>query len=148
MSTAPAPLLSLGRLRALPLALRVALRDFRGGFSGFWIFIACLALGLAAVTGVGSVSRSLAEGLMQQGRVILGGDLSFELVQREANANERNFLAAHGQLSEIALMRAMARRADGPAALVEIKAVDAAYPVHGIVEARAGAGSPRGACRA
>jgi putative ABC transport system permease protein len=133
MSTAPAPLSSSRRLRALPLALRVALRDFRGGFSGFWVFIACLALGLAAITGVGSVSRSLAQGLMQQGRIILGGDLSFELVQREADAKEQNFLAARGRLSEIALMRAMARRPDGQAALVEIKAVDAAYPVQGAV---------------
>ncbi len=121
------------RVTSSSLALRLALRDFRGGFSGFWIFLACLALGLAAITGVGSVSRSLAEGLMQQGRIILGGDLSFELVQREASAKEQSFLSAHGRLSEIALMRAMARRADGQAALVEIKAVDAAYPVQGTV---------------
>jgi putative ABC transport system permease protein len=115
------------------LALRLALRDFRGGFSGFWIFLACLALGLAAITGVGSISRSLAEGLRQQGRIILGGDQSFELVGREANANEQAFLAAHGRLSKVALMRAMARRIDGQAALVEVKAVDAAYPVQGSV---------------
>jgi putative ABC transport system permease protein len=120
-------------LTALLLALRLALRDFRGGFAGFWIFLACLALGLMAITGVGSLSRSLAEGLMQQGRVILGGDMSFELVEREASATEQNFLAAHGRLSKIGLMRAMARRADGQAALVEIKAVDAAYPVQGSI---------------
>lgn len=118
---------------SLSLALRLALRDFRGGFSGFWIFLACLALGLAAITGVGSASRSLAEGLIQQGRVILGGDVSFELVQREASAPELNFLAAHGRLSRIALMRAMARRDNGQAGLVEIKAVDAAYPAQGTV---------------
>lgn len=121
------------RLTGLPLALRLAARDFRGGFSGFWIFLACLALGLAAITGVGSVSRALAGGLMQQGRVILGGDMSFELVQREASAQERSFLAARGHISEIALMRAMALRTDGQVALVEIKAVDPAYPVQGSV---------------
>ncbi|HKI14185.1 MAG TPA: FtsX-like permease family protein [Roseiarcus sp.] len=131
MSIAPAPHPMSPRLTGLPLALRLALRDFRGGFSGFWIFLACLTLGLAAITGVGSVSRSLADGLMQKGRIILGGDLSFELVQREASAQELNFLAAQGRLSQIALMRAMARRADGQAALVEIKAVDAAYPAQG-----------------
>src|ERR1700691_4382734 len=121
------------RVTGLPLALRLAARDFRGGFSGFWIFLACLALGLAAITGVGSVSRALAGGLMQQGRVILGGDMSFELVQREASVEERSFLAARGHISEIALMRAMALRTDGQAALVEIKAVDLAYPVQGSV---------------
>ncbi len=121
-------------LRTDLYALRLALRDFRGGLSGFAVFLACLAIGLAAITGVGSVSRSLASGLRQQGRVILGGDLSFELAQREASPRERGFLAARGRLSEVALMRAMARRADGGAALVELKAVDPAYPVQGSVE--------------
>ncbi len=115
------------------LVLRLALRDLRGGIAGFWVFLACLAIGLATIAGVGSVSRSLAEGLLQKGRVILGGDISFELVQREANAAELRFLAARGRLSQIALMRAMAVRGDGQAALVEIKAVDAAYPAQGSV---------------
>ncbi|MGC1109074.1 MAG: FtsX-like permease family protein [Methylovirgula sp.] len=119
--------------RSKGLPLRLARRDFRGGLSGFWVFLACLAIGLAAITGVGSVSRSLAEGLLQQGRVILGGDISFELVQREASAAELGFLAAHGRLSQIALLRAMAQRDNGQAALVEIKAVDAAYPEQGSV---------------
>jgi putative ABC transport system permease protein len=119
--------------RSKTLPFRLALRDFRGGFSGFWVFLACLTIGLVAITGVGSVSRSLAEGLLQKGRIILGGDVSFELVQREATAKELRFLAMRGRLSQIALMRAMARRSDGEAALVEIKAVDAAYPVHGSV---------------
>ncbi len=120
--------------RSIGLPLRLARRDFRGGIGGFWVFLACLAIGLAAITGVGSVSRSLAEGLLQEGRVILGGDISFELVQREANATELRFLAGRGKLSQIALMRAMAVRDNGQAALVEVKAVDAAYPVQGRVE--------------
>ncbi len=119
--------------RAMGLPLRLALRDFRGGIAGFWIFLACLAIGVAAITGVGSVSRSLAEGLLQNGRVILGGDVSFELVQREANAVELRFLAARGKLSQIAVMRAMAARDDGQTTLVEVKAVDAAYPAQGSV---------------
>ncbi|HEY1736314.1 MAG TPA: hypothetical protein VGG12_06690, partial [Methylovirgula sp.] len=63
----------------MPLTLRLALRDFRGGFSGFFIFLACLALGVAAITGVNAIAHSLSEGLAQKGRVILGGDISFEL---------------------------------------------------------------------
>ena len=51
-----------------PLALRFALRDFRGGLRGFGIFLGCIALGVAAITGVGSVSLSLKDGLAQQGR--------------------------------------------------------------------------------
>ncbi|MGH6845992.1 MAG: ABC transporter permease [Methylocella sp.] len=116
-----------------PLVLRFALRDFRGGLRGFGIFLASIALGVAAITGIGSVSLSLKDGLAQQGRAILGGDASFDLAQRELSASERDFLGLQGRLSPIALLRAMARREDGDAALVEIKAVDEAYPLAGEV---------------
>ena len=45
------------------LPLRFALREMRGGLRGFYVFIACLALGVVAIAGVGSLARSLAEGL-------------------------------------------------------------------------------------
>lgn len=115
------------------LPLRFALRELRGGLSGFYVFIACIALGSMAIAGVGSLAASLTDGLAREGQVILGGDLSFTLIQREAAPNERAFLESHGQLSSAATMRAMARTADGEAALVEIKAVDAAYPLFGKV---------------
>jgi putative ABC transport system permease protein len=114
-----------------PLALRFALRDFRGGLRGFAIFLASIALGVAAITGIGSVSLSLKDGLAGQGRAILGGDASFDLAQRELSAAERDFLGRQGRLSAVALVRAMARRDDGEVALVEIKAVDETYPLAG-----------------
>jgi putative ABC transport system permease protein len=115
----------------LPLVLRFALRDFRGGLRGFAIFLASIALGVAAITGIGSVSLSLKDGLAQHGRAILGGDASFDVSQRELSTSERDFLAGRGRLSPVALSRAMAQRDDGEAALVEIKAVDEAYPLAG-----------------
>ena len=105
----------------------------RGGLRGFYVFIACIALGVMAIAGVGSLAASLADGLAREGRVILGGDVAFSLIQREASADERAFLAAQGRVSIAATMRAMARTADGRTALVEIKAVDAAYPLYGAV---------------
>src|SRR5438552_6391019 len=113
--------------------LRFARRELRGGLHGFRIFVACIALGVMAIAGVGSFSRSLAGGLARDGRVILGGDLAFTLIHREASADERKFLDARGQVSAAALLRAMARTSDGRQALVELKAVDGAYPLHGTV---------------
>ena len=113
--------------------LRFALRELRGGLRGFYVFIGCIALGVMAIAGVGSFARSLTDGLAREGRVILGGDLSFSLIHREATAPERAFVDRSGKVSAAATMRAMARTADDRLALVEIKAVDAAYPLYGTV---------------
>src|SRR5665811_586380 len=89
------------------LPLRFALREMRGGLRGFYVFIACIALGAMAIAGVGSLAASLASGLAREGQVILGGDLSFTLIQREAAPNERAFLQSHGKLSSAATLRAI-----------------------------------------
>jgi putative ABC transport system permease protein len=117
--------------RAAPLALRYALRELRGGLRGFYVFIACIALGVMAIAGVGSVAASLGDGLAREGRTLLGGDVAFSLIQREAKPDEVAFLRSRGDMSVAATLRAMARTADGRFALVELKAVDAAYPMLG-----------------
>ena len=113
------------------LPLRLAARELRGGLRGFYVLIACIGLGVMAIAGIGSVASGLAGGLAHEGRVILGGDLSFSLSLREASTPEREFLEQRGLLSVAATMRAMARTTDGRVALVEIKAVDASYPLYG-----------------
>jgi putative ABC transport system permease protein len=116
----------------MPVALRFAWRELRGGLRGFRIFVACIALGVMAIAGVGSVAQSLAEGLSRAGGVILGGDLAFSLVQREANESERDFLGAHGVVAVVATLPTMARAGDGRTTLIEVKAVDDAYPLVGM----------------
>lgn len=121
---------------SLPLPLRFALRELRGGLRGFLVFLACIALGVAAIAAVGSVSRAMTDGLARQGQAILGGDIAFTLVQRQASPEELAFLQKHGAVSEIASLRGMARLADGSdQTLVEIKAVDSAYPLYGALAA-------------
>ncbi|MFA6266378.1 MAG: ABC transporter permease, partial [Pseudolabrys sp.] len=115
------------------LPLRYALREMRGGLGGFYIFIACIALGAMSIAGVGSLAASLSDGLAREGRVILGGDLSFNLIQREAKPEEMAFLKARGEVSTTASLRAMSRTESGDATLVELKAVDKAYPLFGAV---------------
>jgi putative ABC transport system permease protein len=113
------------------LALRFAWRELRGGLRGFGVFIACIALGVMAIAGVGSVAQSLADGLSRAGSVILGGDLSFSLAQSEASDAERAFLSERGDVSVVAILPTMARTKDGRTTLVEVKAVDGAYPLIG-----------------
>ncbi|WP_262270304.1 ABC transporter permease [Microvirga yunnanensis] len=118
----------------LPLLLRLAFRELRGGLRGFGIFLACIALGVAAIASVSSLSRSLTEGISREGRRILGGDMAFSLLQREAGAPERAFLESQGRVNVIATMRAMAVAGEKGSGLVEMKAVDGGYPTVGTLE--------------
>jgi putative ABC transport system permease protein len=116
------------------LALRYALRDLRGGIKGFRVFLACLALGVAAIAGVGSLADAIVDGLRREGRAILGGDMEFRLVQRPASVDELNFMKSLGTISQVVELRAMARALAGDGrTIVELKAVDRAYPMVGQV---------------
>jgi putative ABC transport system permease protein len=116
------------------LAFRLARRELRGGIRGLRVFLACLVLGVAAIAGIGSLADSVVAGIKADSRELLGGDTEARLAYRRADAPERAYLDASGQVSEIATMRAMARTIDGARqSLVELKAVDHAYPLYGTV---------------
>jgi putative ABC transport system permease protein len=124
----------------LPLPLRFAVREMRGGLRGFYVFVACVALGVMVITGVGALGDALKAGFERQGRSILGGDVTFARSHKRAEGAERDWLAAQGRLSETTTMRTMARTVDGnEQALAELKGVDAAYPLVGEVRLRNGA---------
>ena len=115
--------------RAIVL-LRVALRELRGGLAGFRVMLACLAIGVAAITAVGTLSRGVTDGLSGQASILLGGDVGFSILQREAGGQELAALRAAGRVGTVATLRAMART-DTEQTLVELKAVDNAYPMRG-----------------
>ena len=48
---------------SIALAARIAGRELRGGLRGFAVFLACLALGVGAIAGVGMVRASIQSGL-------------------------------------------------------------------------------------
>jgi putative ABC transport system permease protein len=58
---------------SLPVPVRIALRELRGGLAGFRVFLLCLALGVAAIAAVGSVRESIATGIAREGASLLGG---------------------------------------------------------------------------
>ncbi len=122
------------RARRLPLALSLALREQRNGLRGFYVFIACVMLGVAVITGVGALADALRASFERQGESLLGGDVALSRPHQPVEGEQRAWLWRQGRVSEIASMRAMARRPDGTEqALVELKGVDAAYPLVGAV---------------
>jgi putative ABC transport system permease protein len=121
-------------LGQLALAWRFSLREMRGGLRGFRVFLACIAIGVAAIGAVNGVARSITTGIETEGASILGGDIRFELNQREASPEELTYLKSLGRVSVTSGLRSMALRSDETdQALVELKAVDSAWPLYGAV---------------
>lgn len=122
---------------SLSLAARFAGRELRGGLRGFRIFLACLALGVAAIAAVGSVRASIEAGLAREGAALLGGDAEMEFTYRFASDEERAWMAsAADDQSEVVEFRSMAvvdRDGAAERALTQVKSVDAAYPLIGSV---------------
>lgn len=123
---------------SLPTALTFARRELRGGLRGFRIFLACLALGVAAIAAVGTVRSSIEAGLAREGAALLGGDAEMEFTYRFATQEERDWMRANAlAVSEVVDFRSMAVVGDdGTAerALTQVKAVDDAYPLVGTVQ--------------
>ncbi|MEP4378325.1 MAG: FtsX-like permease family protein [Alphaproteobacteria bacterium] len=123
-----------------PLAAKLARRELRGSLRSFRIFLACLALGVTAIAAVGSTRAMLEESISSDAREILGGDVLVDIVHRPATAAERDSLAAAGALAGSAEMRAMARAGartagrSGAQSLIELKTVEATYPLYGTLE--------------
>jgi putative ABC transport system permease protein len=118
---------------SIAIAARIARRELRGGIKGFRVFLACLALGVAAIAAVGMVRTAIETGLKEQGAVLLGGDAQMEFTYRFASDEERAFMEqiALG-VSEVVDFRSMAVVGDDRA-LTQVKSVDSAYPLVGAV---------------
>ncbi|KAB7615325.1 FtsX-like permease family protein [Amylibacter sp. SFDW26] len=121
----------------ISVALRIALRELRSGLRGFWIFITCLALGVGAIAGIGSVKMSIEKGLLNEGAVILGGDAELEFTYRFAEPDERIWMSQIStKTSEIVDFRSMAVVGDdntAERALTQVKGTDTNYPLYGKV---------------
>lgn len=125
-------------------ALRFALRDLRGGLTGLRLLAICLFLGVAGLAGVGSLTSAIGSAISEQGQALLGGDIEYKILQREANPDELAAFAKAGRVSTVMRTRAMVARGDGQEALLgELKAVDAAYPLFGALTLAPGAITPR-----
>ena len=111
-------------------AWRIARRELSARFRGLRLLLACLFLGVGALAAIGSLTTAISQGLAAKGRTILGGDVQITVWQRAITARERAALAPLGRLSDGLRLQGMASNGD-TAAPVQIKAVDAAWPMVG-----------------
>lgn len=122
---------------SLKIASRIAWREMRGGLRGFRVFLACLALGVAAIAAVGTVRSGIEAGLEKEGAALLGGDAEVKFTYRFARDDERDWLNSIAeQVSETVDFRSMIVVGSGDTAersLTQVRAVDSAYPLIGQV---------------
>ncbi len=116
----------------MKLALRLARRELRGGVRGLVIVLLCLALGVAVIAAVGTLRAAIDGGLAADGRALLGGDLAIDGGSQPLPDTLRDWLHARGaSLSDVIQMRSMLVASSGERQLIELKAVDAAWPLVG-----------------
>ena len=116
------------------LSFRLAARELRSGVRGFRIFLACLALGVAAIAAAGSTAEAFRHGLASQAREILGGDLYFSVENRDFTPDERAAFDKLGVTTYTAAARAMAQAPSGERRLVSLRGVDGRFPLAGTVK--------------
>lgn len=123
------------------MALRIAVRDLRGGVRSLWLLAAGVFIGTAAVAMVGATSQSLIDGARRGALETVGGDLSLRLSHRPPSEAELAVIGREGDVSITTELRPMARapgtdREQGVSVLVELKGVDPNYPLYGAAETR------------
>ncbi|MFM7402571.1 MAG: ABC transporter permease [Erythrobacter sp.] len=116
----------------LPLATAwaIARRDLNARFRGLRLLLVCIFLGTAALAAIGTLTSAIERELASSGQALLGGDLEVEVWQRTLRPDERTALAQYGTISSGYRMQAMASTPDA-AAPIELKAVDAKWPMFG-----------------
>ena len=84
------------------ISAKFARRELRGGITGFRILLACLTLGVAAITAVSTIKIAIETGLTEQGATLRGGQAEAEFTYRFATAEERDWLVGNAlAISEV-----------------------------------------------
>jgi len=121
-------------------AARLARREAREGLRGFRIFAAALILGVFAVAAVGSLSQAFLAGLEREQQRLLDGDFEITAVDATLSEAMHRWLSSQGATSDIIGAQVMVRLKNNPdrRSVVQLKAVDLAYPMVGEIETASG----------
>ena len=118
----------------LALAWRLARRELRSGLQGFAVFLACLTLGVAAMTAVGVINAGVIDAVQRDAAALLGGDIRLEANNLPLADDElAELMPADARRSDAVRTNAMAFGGEGRRVVVSLKAVDDAYPLYGEV---------------
>jgi putative ABC transport system permease protein len=118
--------------------VRLAWRELRGGWRHFAGFFACVALGVAALTAVGTLAANVDRALTREARALMGGDLELRAMRpldEEAAAAVARLVRAGAAVTRVRELVGMVREPTRDMSLlVEVKAVEPGYPLFGRVD--------------
>jgi len=117
--------------------LKLAWRDLRRSSGSLWVFCACLALGVALIAASGSLYRLTSNSLLEDTRLLMGGDLEVD-----SNAPLPKpviaWMRANGEVSLVTELYTMLGGPQGEFLRVELQAMDESYPLYGNLELQPG----------
>ncbi len=117
----------------------MAWRETRAGWRHAGALGGCVALGVAALVAVGTFATNLERTVRREARALMGGDLELRSSRPLDSAATAEIARLEREGVTPARLRevtGMARSDAGATLLVEIKAVDARYPLYGALETR------------
>lgn len=146
--------------------IRMAWRETRAAWRHFLYFLTCIAVGVGALAGVSLFSAHLEQAVTKEARGLLGGDLEIRLSHRMSHPGLEvlaSLTQQHIESTHVSELIAMASHVPGmhsggqPSQIIELKAVEALYPLYGAVRLepdrplwellqRQSAGCPRQPC--
>ena len=122
----------------------MAWRETRAAWRHFLYFFGCIALGVGALVGVSLFAANVERAVTREARGLLGGDLEVRLsrsISQKGEAVLQSLTSRGIAITHATELVAMAARADGGQAyaaqqtqIVELKAVEAGYPLYGRVK--------------
>ncbi|MEQ9199896.1 MAG: ABC transporter permease [Rhodospirillales bacterium] len=127
----------------IPFAVRTRIlrgllsAELAAGIYGLRLFIACVAIATVMMGAVWMMGDGLSRSLSDSGTTLLGGDVAVTVVNVPLDDEVVDGLAGTGTLSRVAELRSSAVIGDARLP-VEVKGVDEAYPLNGVVRLTSG----------
>src|SRR3954449_67425 len=126
--------------------IRMALREIRASWQRLLFFFVCIAVGVASIVAIRSVIQSVRAALTNQAQEMTGGDIvvrgnnPFSPLVEQAIDRERRAgrITTASAAIEIATMVRPADTSRAITRMVELRAVDTAYPLYGTLTLRDG----------
>ena len=124
---------SFERQISLRILAELLKTELVAGVLGLRLFLACVVVATVMLGTVWLLGQGLTRALEDSGPQILGGDLAISVVNVSLDQQFQQSLKELGTLSRVAELRTSAT-ADDKRLTIELKAVDANYPLFGNVE--------------